>query len=178
MIDEKINTSSRASAARPSLAATLPFIRPTSIKRRNRRLSFASFRQIFARTRKSFLLKASSASIQFAATEPDARTNCRTSSVLLIVLSNSFTKARTACANRNVLSSRSRGLALSILDLGFEPLLEIWSLGLGASASGGDCFLRRVREIVCRDQREAAFLQQLLPFFDIRSFEANDQRHG
>jgi hypothetical protein len=35
--------------------------------------------------RKSFLLRASSASIQLAATEPDARTNCRTSSALLTV---------------------------------------------------------------------------------------------
>src|SRR5439155_25294217 len=34
---------------------------------------------IFARIRKSFLLNASSASIQLAATEPDARTSCRIS---------------------------------------------------------------------------------------------------
>src|SRR5436190_10415631 len=91
------------------------------LTRRANRLSFASFRQIFARIRKSFLLKASSASIQLAATEPDARTNCRTSSVLLTVLGNCFTKVRTDSANRNVRSSRSRGLApSSILELGFE----------------------------------------------------------
>jgi hypothetical protein len=67
---------------------------PRSIKRKNNQLSFASFRQIFTRIKKSFLLKASSASIQFAATEPDARTNCRTSSMLLIVFGASRTRAR------------------------------------------------------------------------------------
>src|SRR5882757_8220515 len=74
-----------------------------------------------------FLLRASSASIQLAATEPDARTNCRTSSALLIVLGSCFTNTRTNSANRNVRSSRSRGLVLSsISELGFHALLGFW----------------------------------------------------
>jgi hypothetical protein len=110
MMADKISVSSRASAASASRLATLFFVKPASTNRKNKRLSFASFRQIFVRIRKSFLLSASSASIQLAATEPDAGTNCRTSSVLLIVLGNCFTNARTDSANKNVLSSRSRGL--------------------------------------------------------------------
>jgi hypothetical protein len=47
------------------------FVEAVSTNRKNNRLSFASFRQILTRITKSFLLKASSASIQFAATEPD-----------------------------------------------------------------------------------------------------------
>src|SRR4029077_5492663 len=97
------------------------------INLRNNRHSFASFRQIFSRIRKSFLLSASSASTQFAATEPDARTSCRTSSALLTVLGNGLTNARTDSANRNVRSSRSRRFAPSSIfafwnfswDLGF-----------------------------------------------------------
>ena len=127
---EKISVSSRASVANTSRFVTLPLLSPASIKRKNKRLSFASFRQIFARIRKSFLLRASSASIQLAATEPDARTSCRTSSVLLTVLGNCFTNPRTDSANRNVRSSRSRGLApSSILDLGFNCLFGTWVLG-------------------------------------------------
>src|SRR5436190_3573832 len=106
MIDAKIKVNSRASAARASRLAALFFVMPTSTNRKNKRLSFASFRQIFARIRKSFLLSASSASIQLAATEPDARTNCLTSSVLLIVLGSCFTNTRTDCANSNVRSSK------------------------------------------------------------------------
>src|SRR5205814_7976055 len=106
------------------------FVRPVSTNRRNSRLSLASLRQIFARIRKSFLLKASSASIQFAATEPDARTNCRTSSLLLTVRGNSFTNARIDCANSNVRSSRSRGLAPSFI-LELEISFFTWDLELG-----------------------------------------------
>ena len=131
MIEEKMSTSSRASAARLSRAVELLLLVPASISRRNSRLSFASLRQIFTRSKKSFLLSASSASIQFAATDPDARTNCRTSSKLLIVLGNCFTKLRTDSANRNVRSSRSRGFSpSSILELGFGWLF-IWNLGFG-----------------------------------------------
>jgi len=119
IVDEKIKVNSHPSAASASRVAILLFVKPVSTNRRNKRLSLASFRQIFTRIRKSFLLKASSASIQFAATEPDARTNCRTSSVLLIVLGNCFTNARTDSANRKVLSSKSRG---------FEPLSLLSSL--------------------------------------------------
>src|SRR4029077_2527547 len=87
--------------------------------------------------RKSFLLKASSASIQLAATEPEARINCRTSSVLLMVLGNRLTTARTDSAKRNVLSSRSHRLASSsILEVGLCFLVGIWSLGFGAYGSG------------------------------------------
>src|ERR1700730_19363254 len=105
MMAEKINVSSRASAARISRFMMLLFVKPASTKRKNKRLSFASFRQIFARIKTSFLLRASSASIQLAATEPDARTNCRTSSVLLTVRGNCLTNAPTDCANSNVRSS-------------------------------------------------------------------------
>ena len=119
MIGEKIKVNSRASVPKLSRAATLFLDNPASTNREKRRLSFASLRQIFRRMRKSFLLRASSASIQLAATEPDARTNCRTSSVLLTVHGNCLTNARTDCANSNVRSSRSRGLASSsILQLG------------------------------------------------------------
>jgi hypothetical protein len=45
------------------------FVEAVSTNRKNNGLSFASFRQILTRITKSFLLKASSASIQFAATE-------------------------------------------------------------------------------------------------------------
>src|SRR5204863_3266884 len=90
MIDAKIKVNSRASVASASRAVRLFFVGPGSTSRRNKRLSFASFRQIFVRIRKSFLLNASSASIQLAATEPEARTNCLTSSVLLIVLGSCF----------------------------------------------------------------------------------------
>ena len=172
MIDAKIKVNSRASLASASRLATLFFVRPVSTNRKNKRLSLASFRQIFARIRKSFLLKASSASIQFAATEPEARTNCLTSSVLLIVRGNCLTKARTDSANRNVRSSRSRGLApFSIGIWDFDPLFEIWNLGFGACRR--DHLLRRIREIICRDQSEAAFFQQLFPFFDIGSFQSH-----
>src|SRR5438876_11988064 len=132
MIDEKIKVNSRASAPKLSRAATLFLDNPASTNREKRRLSFASLRQIFRRMRKSFLLRASSASIQLAATEPEARTNCRTSSILLIVLGNCFTNERTDSANRKVRSSRSRGLVPpSIWELEFDLLLGIWSLGLG-----------------------------------------------
>src|SRR5206468_5152271 len=84
------------------------------------------------RITKSFLLNASSASIQLAATDPDARTSCRASSVLLIVRGSFFTNARIASANRNVRCSRSRRLGLaSIWELGFDPLFGIWFLGFG-----------------------------------------------
>src|SRR5437870_1875345 len=126
IIDEKIKVNSHPSAASASRVAILLFVKPVSTNRRNKRLSLASFRQIFTRIRKSFLLSASSASIQLAATEPDARTSCRTSSVLLIVLGSCFTNERTDSANRNVRSSRSRGLAPpSIWELGFDFLLGI-----------------------------------------------------
>src|SRR5687768_1208967 len=108
MMVEKIKVNScasRASASRLSM-----FAGPVSIDRRNRRLSLASLRQIFARIRKSFLLSASSASIQFAATDPDARTSCRASSVFPTVLGNVLTNARTYWAKRKVRSSRLRGL--------------------------------------------------------------------
>src|SRR5438309_5167949 len=119
MIAEKINANSQASSANLSRADAVLCDEPASIKRKNNRLSLASLRQIFTRMRKSFLLNASSASIQFAATEPDARTNCRTSSVLLTVLGNCFTNARTDFANRNVRSSRSRAFApASIFEVG------------------------------------------------------------
>src|SRR4029077_14387746 len=96
---------------------------------RNKRLSFASLRQIFTRMRKSFLLRASSASIRLAGTEREARINCQTSSVLLMVLGNRLTNTRTDSAKRNVLSSRSRGLAPpSISVLGFG----CWDLGFTA----------------------------------------------
>src|SRR6202030_1400880 len=133
MIDEKISVSSRASAANTSRGAALALLRPVSISRRKSLLSFASFRQIFTRIRKSFLLKASSASIQFAATDPDARTSCLTSSVLLTVLGNCFTNVRTDSANRNVRSSRSRGFAPSsiFLELGVDRLFGLWNLGSG-----------------------------------------------
>src|SRR5882724_7799810 len=110
IIEEKISVSSRACSASLSRAATVVLVKPMSINRKNNRLSLASLRQIFTRIRKSFLLNASSASIQLAATDPDARTNCRTSSVLLIVRGSCLTTARTNSANRNVQSSRSRGL--------------------------------------------------------------------
>src|SRR6266446_2964512 len=58
MIDEKISVSSRASAAKAARPAALFFVKPTSTSRKNKRLSLASFRQIFARIRKSFLLNA------------------------------------------------------------------------------------------------------------------------
>src|SRR6266404_6835171 len=106
------------------------FAKPASTNRKNRRLSFDSLRQIFTRMRKPFLLRASSASLQLAATEPEARTNCLMSSVLLTVLGNCFTKARTDCANSNVLSSRSRGLLPPFI-LRFGDLILIWSLGFG-----------------------------------------------
>src|SRR5205807_5920534 len=105
----------RASAASSSRAAKVALVNPASTNRKNNRLSFASLRQIFTRIRKSFLLNASSASIQLAATDPDERTNCRTSSVLLIVRGSCFTNPRTNSANRNVLSSKSRGLASSFI---------------------------------------------------------------
>jgi hypothetical protein len=71
MIDEKMRVSSRASEASASRSVPLFLVNPVSINRKNKRLSFASLRQIFRRIRKSFLLRASSASIQFAATEPE-----------------------------------------------------------------------------------------------------------
>jgi hypothetical protein len=64
MIAEKISVSSRASFARLSRELAVFFAAPASISRKKRRLSFASFLQILTRIRKSFLLSASSASIQ------------------------------------------------------------------------------------------------------------------
>ena len=166
MIEEKISVSSRASAANAPRLAALFLDTPESINRKKSRLSFASFRQIFTRIKKSFLLNTSSASVQFAATDPDARTSCLTSSVLLTVLGNCFTNVRTDWANLNVRSSRSRGLApSSILDLGFGPLFGIWNLGFGAcvlgfgtSRRGGarcrDHLLSGIREIVRRNHNQ------------------------
>ena len=129
IIEEKISVNSRASAASWSRADKMVFVKPISRSRKNKRLSFASFRQIFTRIRKSFLLKASSASIQLAATEPEARTNCRTSSALLMLLGGCFTNNRTDSAKRKVRSSRSRGFGLpSIYGFGFGPLFGIWNL--------------------------------------------------
>jgi len=147
-----MSTSSRASVARLSRVVALLFV-AVSISRRNSRLSFASLRQIFTRSKKSFLLSASSASIQFAATDPDARTNCRTSSTLLIVLGNCLTKLRIASANRNVRSSRSRRFApSSILKLGFGCLPGIWELGFViCGRRRGDRLLRCIRKIVGRN---------------------------
>jgi hypothetical protein len=147
-----MSTSSRASVASLSRAVALLFV-AAWISRRNSRLSFASLRQIFTRSKKSFLLSAASASIQFAATDPEARTNCRTSSTLLIVLGNCLTKLRTDSANRNVRSSKSRRFAPpSILKLGFGRLLGIWGLGFGiCCCSRGNCFLRCISEIVRRN---------------------------
>src|SRR5712691_8178376 len=197
MMAEKISSSSRASAANASRLTILFFVKPASTRRKNKRLSLASFRQILVRIRKSFLLKASSASIQLAATEPDARTNCRTSSVLLIVLGNCFTNVRTDSANKNVRSSRSRGLApfpifgfgvllftwdlelgiwnlpprhrLPLLELGFGCLFGTWFWGFGACRCNG--FLCCVGQIVRRNQCETAFFEQLFPFFNVRSFQ-------
>src|SRR5206468_10488867 len=73
IIEEKISVNSRASAASLPRAATVAFVKPASSNRKNKRLSFASLRHIFTRITKSFLLNASSASIQLAATDPDAR---------------------------------------------------------------------------------------------------------
>src|SRR5438067_4512749 len=132
IIDEKISVSSPASEASASRSVPLFLVNPVSINLKNKRLSFASLRQIFTRIRKSFLLSASSASIQFAATEPEARTSCRTSSVLPIVLGRRFTNARTDSAKR-IRSSKSRGLApSSILGIGNWDLiytgLRAWDL--------------------------------------------------
>ena len=138
MIAEKISVSSRASFAKSSRQLAVFFATPTSSSRKKRRLSFASFLQIFTRIRKSFLLSASSASIQFAATEPEARTSCRTSSVFASVFGSCLTKCRTASANRNVRSSRSRRFAPSSIfawDLEFT-----WDLGVGI------CDLRSQRQ--------------------------------
>src|SRR4030095_7249638 len=84
IMDEKISVSSRASFSKASREFADSSVDPPSVKRKKSRLSFASFLQIFTRIKKSFLLSASSASIQFAATDPDARTSWRTSSALLI----------------------------------------------------------------------------------------------
>src|SRR5213592_3565130 len=126
-IEEKISVNSRASPANSSRVPSVAFVEPASTSHKNNRLSFASFRQIFTRIKKSFLLKASSASIQLAATEPDARTNCRTSSPLLTVLGNCFTNARTDSAKWNVRSSKSRGLETSpiFVSLEFDCLIGI-----------------------------------------------------
>ena len=157
---EKISVSSRASFANASRFARLFLLKPASISRKNSRLSLASFRQIFTRIRKSFLLSASSASIQLAATEPDARTSCRTSSVLLTVLGNCLTKLRTDSANRNVRSSRScRFPPSSILKLEFCCLFGDWDLGFGiCGRSRSNRLLGSIGEIVRRDQLDAAFL--------------------
>ena len=131
-IEEKISVNSRASPANSSRVPSVAFVEPASTSHKNNRLSFASFRQIFTRIKKSFLLKASSASIQLAATEPDARTNCRTSSPLLTVLGNCFTNAAPI---RRIERCDPRDLAVScrrpfwswdlILYLGFG----FWDLG-------------------------------------------------
>src|SRR5438477_1986474 len=57
IIDEKMSVSSRASEASASRSAPLFLVNPVSINRKNKRLSFASLRQIFTRIRKSFLLE-------------------------------------------------------------------------------------------------------------------------
>ena len=62
--------SSRASATNASRLSMLWLVGPASTNRRNKRLSFASLRQIFTRMRKSFFSKLS-ASIQLAATDPE-----------------------------------------------------------------------------------------------------------
>src|SRR5437899_8472647 len=49
-----MSVSSRASEASASRSAPLFLVNPVSINRKNKRLSFASLRQIFTRIRKSF----------------------------------------------------------------------------------------------------------------------------
>jgi len=103
------------------------FVEPVSTNRKNSRLSFASFRQILTRIRKSFLLNASSASIQLAATEPDARTNCRIifdvahcSSQLLYKRTHQFRKSK-----RPILKVSWFRAVFHFLELEFDRLLGI-----------------------------------------------------
>jgi hypothetical protein len=84
--------------------------------------SLASFRLIRKRMTRSRLPSASFASMQFAATEPEARTTCLTSSILEIVRGNVRTKYLMFPANAAVLSSRS---------FGFSPMESVWSLAIG-----------------------------------------------
>src|SRR6266478_281348 len=131
IIEEKIRVNSRASAASRSRAASVAFSKPTSINRRNKRLSFASLRQIFTRITKSFLLQASSASIQLAATDPHARTDCRISSALLTVLGNCL---QTSAQTLRIGTSDLRGhVALHYLP--FESW-ELLPCCLGFAAAG------------------------------------------
>ena len=161
MIEEKMSTSSRASVARLSRAVALLFV-AVSISRRNNRLSFAYFATDFHPEQEIFS-RASSASIQFAATDPDARTNCRTSSTLLIVLGNCLTKLRIASANRNVRSSRSRRFApSSILKLGFGCLPGIRSATVICGRSRGDRLLCGIGHRIGGDDGQAAVLENLL----------------
>src|SRR5438874_11016591 len=129
IIDAKINVNSRASAASPSRVAILLFVRPVSTNRRNSRLSLASLQQIFARIRKSFLLNASSASIQLAATEPDAR-------------------IQRFDPRDHVVWRR-----LSFWNLEFRFLLGIWSLGFGIC--GRYNLLGGIGQIIRRNHRKA-----------------------
>jgi hypothetical protein len=150
IIDEKISVNSRASAANVSRAATLFLDQPASINRKNRRLSFASLRQIFTRMRKSFLLRASSTSIQLVATEPDARTDCRTSSVLLTVRGNCLTNVRTDRANSNVRILQIAWFS-AILHFGTWDLIlylgpGAWDLELASSGSSSCVGPNSIRE--------------------------------
>jgi hypothetical protein len=158
MIAEKISVNSRASPANASRRFTFSFAETCITQSQEQPALVRLFGTNLHTQKKTFLLKASSASIQLAATDPEARTNCRTSSVLLSVLGNCFTNVRTDSANKNVRSSRSRGLApSSILGLGFDRLFGIWVLAFGTC--GFHRLLRRVSQIVRRDQSQATFFQ-------------------
>ena len=130
----KISFSSCASWNSDFRSDSIATLSPTSINLSQSWLSLASFREIRNRMTRSLPPSASLASIQFAGTDPEARTSCFASSIFDSVRGNRRTNLRIASANSAVLSSRS--FVLSAINLAFEPLeFVIFSLADPAVAA-------------------------------------------
>ena len=102
------------------------------------------------RAHENLLLNASSASIQFAATEPDARTNCRTSSDIAEVRGNpSSSNAKTSLFKSRGLGEPS-SKSLWIFEFEYYLGFGFWALELAAATD----FLRGVGQIVRRNHSQ------------------------
>ena len=126
-IDEQISFNSCASCRSSARILSRAIFSPVSKSLSQSSHSFASLRQVRNFITRSFSPNASLASMQFAATEPEARTNCFTSSIFAIVRGRPRTNARIATANPAVLSSRSRGFSFIGFSLDFGSLVFVFS---------------------------------------------------
>lgn len=167
MMAEKIKVSSRASPERASRCVARS--EPGSTSLRKRRLSLASFRQIFTRIKNSFLLNASSASIQLADVLCVGDRLWQTSEKA----ANRFGKQECSILQVSRFCAIFHGF---FSRLGFGQLLGIWDLGFGACRAlrGLHHLLRGIGQIAGGDHGQAGFRDQLLAGIDVRPFQSHD----